>query len=210
LNPNPRSPVNCLIQLHNLPPLLQALPGSPAPGRTNLLEDLFFLTRENQRWSGIGYKVLEPATGQQASGGFGTLYRFETNAYFQQPLWQLRDAYNRVPYTNMTRLLDGVVHLTIHAFDTNGVWINRSMGTNIWVEWPSRVPDEPFWSGFYSNAVPASVEIELGILEARAVEQAKAIGNLTTRYNYLTNQAGKVHIFRWRVPVRGVDPTAYQ
>jgi hypothetical protein len=28
--------------------------------------------------------------------------------------------------------------------------------------------------------------------------------------NYLTNYAGQVHIFRQRIPIRNVDPTAYQ
>ena len=30
------------------------------------------------------------------------------------------------------------------------------------------------------------------------------------RRNYLTNQAARTHLFRIRVPIRNVDPTAYQ
>ena len=201
---------NCAIQLHAPPPVFQELPGSPLPGRTNLLEDFFFLTQENQRWSGIGYKVLDPATGQWPQGGIGTLYRYETNGYFRQPTWQLCYGYAAARSTNLTRLLDGVVHLTIHAFDTNGVWINQSLGPNIAVTWPSTVPDEPYNSGFFSNAVPASVEIELGILEERSIERARSITDVNARSNFVAQLAGKVHIFRWRVPVRNVDPVAYQ
>ena len=40
--------------------------------------------------------------------------------------------------------------------------------------------------------------------------KAKAIPDLNRRYDYLTNQASKVHLFRLRVPVRNVDPSAYQ
>ena len=65
-------------------------------------------------------------------------------------------------------------------------------------------------TSFVSNAIPASVEVELGILEERAAERARSITSPTARYNYLTNEVGKVHLFRWRVPVRNVDPRAYQ
>jgi hypothetical protein len=205
--------VNCYITLQNIAPLMQDLPGSPAPGRTNLKEDVFFLTQENQRWSGVGYRVLDPATGLWPNGGVGTLYRYETNAYFGQPPAQLFTGYSNSRYTNanMTRLLDGVVHFKIRAFDTNGVWINQSIGANVTNYYDlSFLRDEPYFSTFYSNAVPASVEIELGILEERALERAKSINNAAARATFLAQQAGKVHIFRWRVPVRNVDPTAYQ
>jgi hypothetical protein len=61
-----------------------------------------------------------------------------------------------------------------------------------------------------NSVVPASIEFELGILEERTAARARAIANANRRRDYLTNQVGKVHVFRWRVPVRNVDPTAYQ
>lgn len=207
--------VNCEITLHQgVGPFLQELPGNVGPGRTNLLEDVFFLTKENQHWRGIGYSLFDPATGLPPQGGIGTLYRYETNAYLGQNLAQLHTGYLNARYTNsnVTRLLDGVVHLRIRAYDTNGVWLNQSVGTNIVTDYNlGFIRDEPSRSGFYSNAVPASVEIELGILEERALERVRSIGNATVRAEFLrTNSVGKVHLFRWRVPVRNVDPLAYQ
>lgn len=208
MSPSYADVTNCYITLHRVG--LQDLPGS-THDRTNLLEELFFLTEENQRWNGIGYVVLDPATGLPNSG-LGTLYRYETNAFYRQPLWQLFDAYTRSPVTNMTRLLDGVVHFTVRAFDTNGVWISQSLGTNISVSYNTGLlRDEPVLSTFRSNAVPASVEIELGILEERTAERIRSINNPALRAEFLrTNAVGKVHVFRWRVPVRNVDPIAYQ
>jgi len=70
------------------------------------------------------------------------------------------------------------------------------------------VPGETGLS-FYSNAVPASVEIEMGVLEDRTLQHAEAL-NAANQMTYLSNHVGQVHIFRQRVPIRNVDPTAYQ
>ena len=221
------SAFNFLSQIHITPPLMQRLelqpPLPPSIGeRTNLMQDVFFLTKENQTWTGIGYRVLDSTTGLWPDG-MGTLYRYQTNAYFQQDLRQLFSKYAFqynplnlpavhvfVPSTNMTRVLENVVHFKVRAFDANGVWI-RGNSNNIVNYWPlDVVPDEPNLTVFYSNAVPASIEFELGILEERTAARARAILNATRRRDFLTNQVGKVHVFRWRVPVRNVDPTAYQ
>src|SRR5208282_5721781 len=74
--------------------------------------------------------------------------------------------------------------------------------------------------GFYmfSNTLPASVEIELGVLEDRTLQRAGSLGiagqppspAVPIQWQYLQNQAGKVHIFRQRVTIPNVDPSAYQ
>jgi hypothetical protein len=58
--------------------------------------------------------------------------------------------------------------------------------------------------------VPAAVEIELGFLESRTLERAKSIPNITTRREFLERQAGRVHLFRQRIPIHSVDIQAYQ
>jgi hypothetical protein len=63
----------------------------------------------------------------------------------------------------------------------------------------------------FSNALPASVEIEMGVLEDRALQRAESLGgSFTAQSNYLAQQAGKVHVFRQRVSIPNVDPAAYQ
>src|ERR1051326_4837827 len=53
------------------PPLLQGLPGNSRP-RTNIVKNLFFLSRNNQDWIATGYAVIPTYRG----AGLGALYRF--------------------------------------------------------------------------------------------------------------------------------------
>ena len=69
--------------------------------------------------------------------------------------------------------------------------------------------------GFYmfSNTLPASVEIDLGVLEDRAIQRALSLPKVPPGWaqsNYLAGRAGQVHVFRQRVWIRNVDPSAYQ
>jgi len=212
---------NFFAWLPGYTPLVQPLPGSSRP-RTNLLEELFFLTRRNQEWISIGYFVRtnNPANGAldwpRVGGptetvGVGTLYRFETNAPVlsgrnpAQMYQEFRAA--TLDEFRASKIMDGVIHFRLRAYDTNGMWITFNHG-NI-------VATNVFAGGvgeyiFYSNAVPASVELEIGILEDRAWERYKSLADAAGKYRYITNQAGRVHLFLQRIPIRSVDPLAYQ
>jgi len=201
----------------------QDLPGTGSPPlrRLNVLHHFFFLTRENQTWRGIGYLVGPPAF------GVGTLYRFwqETNSSvgmlrtnFDTAATQLYR--NRFPTNLLTRMVDGVVHLRVRAYNTNGFLIVSNVLSEpfIQVKWDPRTPisgtevDYYFWS----NAVPAYVELEIGFLEDRAVGRFKSLGSPTAtsanavQQQYLQNHVGQVHLFRRRVAIRDVDTLAYK
>ena len=216
--------VNFYASLESVLPLKQELPGNPTPLRTNLIEEMFFLTKENQTWTGIGYYVAP------ASGGVGTLYRYTSNAVFGQNPAQLSsgyhrtigDATNRNVFTNLNRIMDGVVHFKLRTYTPDGQWITTTnqFATNQFGEVVNANVLEPgsaryaageseFYS-FTTNAVPAFVELELGVLEERAIVRARTITDTQSRSNYLAREAGRVHLFRLRVPVRNVDPTAYR
>jgi type II secretory pathway pseudopilin PulG len=221
--------INFYAKVQSFPPFLQPLPGTASPSRTNLLEEVFFLTQENQtgqpRWSGIGYWVGDPVNGGPATGGWGTLYRFQTNTVFRDmpSPRSLYNYYNSVARRSLSsRIIDGVVHFKVRAFTTNGTWITPvspdvATPMRARMQYSPSVPGEvdyvtgPFFT-FTNTAVPAFVEFELGILEERALARLKSIpaADSLTRSNYLAQQAGRVHLFRTRVPVRNVDPTAYQ
>jgi len=63
----------------------------------------------------------------------------------------------------------------------------------------------------FSNTLPASVEIEMGVLEDRALQRAESLGgSYQAQTNYLAGCAGQVHVFRQRVSIPNVDPAAYQ
>ena len=201
--------------------------GLPATGssRTNVIQTLFLLSKENTRWRGIGYAVDINNT-----HSIFPLYRFyeETNLD-SNPGTLYTNFLNSLvfPITNTTvwsHLMDGVVHLVVRAYDTNGFWLANSnsyavgqapfiRNTVFYGQFPGVYPsygEESFI--MYSNALPASVEIQLGVLEDTAIRRLESLvnANYGSYTNYLSQQANRVQIFRQRVSVPNCDPSAYQ
>ena len=231
----PRPATNFYAWLPNYTALLQPLAGSTS-ARTNMTEDLIFLTRRNQDWIGIGYFVRdgEPGALSFPTLGMGTLYRVESTALplsGRSPADLCRNIHDAV-YENKTNLpvniskiMGGVLHFKVRAFDTNGFWIvqdqdvsasRQQKNTDIKMS-TSVAPGEVGQYAFFSNAVPATVELEVGILEDRAWQHYKALPWMSAakqedepKYRYVTNLAGRVHLFRQRIPIQNVDPAAYQ
>jgi hypothetical protein len=61
------------------------------------------------------------------------------------------------------------------------------------------------------------VEIQMGVVEDRTLQRAESLPNNLpaappndSRTLYLENQASSVHVFRQRVTIPNLDPTAYQ
>jgi len=212
-------------------PLLQGLPGEAPPGtqqhRTNVLQDLFFLRCSNRVWTATGYRAESPDSvpGTLPAGGVGTLYRYTwvilDTISPASKLEKARDYFvtANTNWFDRARVADGVVHLRVRAYDTNGVWLAENTGVSIIASNRTATAAGPQtgevgWYQFWSNAVPGAVEIELGFLEARTLERANAIpatlANDAARRNYLSNHVGQVHLFRQRIPVPTVDVRAYQ
>ena len=204
--------------------LEQELPGS-AQTRTNVLQDFFFLSRVNQEWIGTGYTVVDGAD------GLGTLYRFATNIHRREipaianryaprqgPFDLFVDELNKLPAIDrMTRVADGVIHFRMRAYGTNGLLLDPFYDNQVFAN--ITVTNDPaslsqFKYVFRSNALPTAVEIELGVVEPDVWERVQALPsvppNETIRREHLAQQAGKVHVFRQRVPIRRVDTDAYK
>lgn len=204
------------------------LPASAA-ARTNYMSAVFFLTLQNRTWQGIGYFWV-PDNSVAAAGPVpvGTLYRFQTNLsilQFQQdprrPLMAYNGAYSAT-YNNgymgngVSKLLDGVVDFNCRAFDTNGFLLNPYyfnprispfISTNQ-TQWSFYTPEANY--SLTNNAVPAFVEFELGVMEQAAYQQYRSIPTYQAQGRFMSNQVGRIQIFRQRVAVRNVDPSAYQ
>jgi hypothetical protein len=215
-------------------PLVQSLTGTSSPNtqRTNVLENFFILTRQNTTWTGVGYFVDTTST-----NFINPLFRFSmsTNVMAAGPavlytnflyaIASLPIPLNPTP-TNLSHLLDGVVHLTVHPYDINGRWMTdfytdytlgptnyTTTNRNVWFSSPSSLLGGEVAFYMFSNTLPASVEIDLGLLEDRSLQRAESLVDVSpgwARSNYLAQQSGKVHLFRQRFPVRNVDPSAYQ
>ncbi|HEV2455561.1 MAG TPA: hypothetical protein VGY98_14950 [Verrucomicrobiae bacterium] len=201
-------------------PLFQSLMSSPTGQiRTNVLESIFILSKANiqgvQSWVGTGYLV----TSNLPDGTLYPLYRFymATNAAAgPQGILAVYTNFLAANYTNSgqwSHLIDGVVNLTARAYDTNGVWMTNGYTSPL----SFHVRNAEFWASpwnepqflFCSNAVPASVQIELATLEDRTLKHAEALSG-PNQSGYLANAIGQVHVFRQRVWIRNLDPTAYQ
>jgi prepilin-type N-terminal cleavage/methylation domain-containing protein len=204
-------------------PLSQSLVGSPDGAmRTNILENIFILSKGNLNgvpsWIGTGYFV----NSNLPDGTLYPLYRFymTTNAMSgtrgENGLYSQFTGFQVTNNAVWSHLMDGVVDLTVHAYDTNGVWITNGYYN---ASFPVTISSQnvacfgtsygEMNSLFFSNAVPASVQVVLGTLEDRTLEHAEGLAGIN-QSNYLVNQAGQVHLFTRHVWIRNVDPTAYQ
>jgi len=201
-------------------PLIQPLIGSvTGASRTNVLENIFALSQGNINgtpcWIGAGYSVNT----NLADGTLYPLYRFYmTNAASAGTAgaWAIFTNFNALQYNNITNwshLMDGVVHLTVRAYDTNGIWMTNGYAFLQTCPLKNTYFYTPYYGevGFLmmSNALPASVEIELGTLEDQTLQHAQALSGIA-QSNYLAGAAAQVHLFRQRVWIRNLDPTAYQ
>jgi hypothetical protein len=194
---------NFHVDIPPLPIVPMELPlADPTDKKTNVLEEFVFLAAYNQQWTGIGFRVGTPDL------GVGTLYT--TNLPLTQLKMPLSDAVRVItntPLINLHRILDGVVHFRVLAYSTNGVIVSGSR-KNVNAQYD--VINQAYNYQFYSNAIPAFVEVELGVLESRTLERFRALGgNPTLSRNFLASHAAQIHMFRRRIPIRNVDPDAY-
>ena len=202
-------------------PLIQPLTGSGA-SRTNLLQWFFILGRDRNKWIGTGYAVNSSATSD-----IYPLYRFygETNVSLDAAVLFnnfVADVYQGC--TNMSHIMDGVVHLVVRAYDlngtvmTNGYAFGQSPPKNIWFSPPYPPVTGEIGFAMFNNALPASVELQMAVLEDQAVKRVASRGApgqpvspaQVAQWNYLQSLSGRVHVFRQHVTIQNVDRSAYQ
>ncbi|MGC8829568.1 MAG: PilW family protein [Verrucomicrobiia bacterium] len=181
------------------PPLSQRRAGG-APNRVYDFEDLFFIIRQNRSWQGIGYFV-----NVTNNSGVGTLYRYvwTTNhsgaKYLYNDFLGEKAKFQNDPSLLGTykthRVADGIVHLEAHFYDDSGVIYQNIISTNI-IKFNN-------FALFMGNALPFTVEIEIGVLEPPVLERIKGMPGASVRA-FLEDErrAGQVHLFRQRIPVR--------
>jgi hypothetical protein len=215
----------------------------PQPNfRTNVLQEIFFLSRQSNSWVGTGYRIIG------ASNGVGTLYRYTvstnyhaltfTNLMTQYIHAALTNPVTGAITTNFNRVADGVLHLRLTAYDPDGrrmgwettnmsssyriLRFNRSgvkfglyssainlADSNVALRQDILDPNAQQTQLFFtSNAVPAYLELELGMLEPATYKQYQSVAAPgvapAVPQAFLRKQAGKVHLFRQRIPIRTV------
>lgn len=174
----------------------------------NELQYCLFATRRGTTNTFIGYYV------GQAGNGVGTLYRFtsshvnySTNITHSvvnyTKFWsEFQSATNAVDLGNlgttyMGAVAEGIVHLRFTAYTNTGDLFIP--GTN-YLKY--EIPSSQDYFTFYTNKLPAFVEVELGILEPSVLAQLRAMPD-GAQYSFLTNtlRTAKVHFYKERIPV---------
>jgi len=185
----------------------QTLPDGSS--RTNVLQEFFFHTRYNDEWHTMKYGYCDEEWNDGAatlflkSGAFEYSLVSDTNFSRMAPFERPDICTNLTTYSKFRRVMDGVVHLRVRAYSASG-----QLTTNTWpyilVQTNLPGPDEFYYYEFYNRELPAYVDVELGVLERRTLEQFNGIAAVDSRNaaNFLTRQAGRVHLFRQRVPIR--------
>jgi prepilin-type N-terminal cleavage/methylation domain-containing protein len=159
---------------------------------TNSVQEFYFLTKTSA-WTSIAYLVSSISTNAAdyalyTNLGIGTLrrYSYTTNDFYHRTT----DLY--AIYTNSTanqsqRVVDGVVHLSLKAYDQNGNYVDTT------------------GYSFTNTFMPAWLELEVGVLEYKVLVQARSIPDPAVQRSFLqetTNRASAVHLFKHRIPVR--------
>jgi hypothetical protein len=180
--------------------------------RTNVLAEAYLLNRLGDRFIGVSYRVIN------ATNGVGTLARYseELPARYMAHGW-LSSNVLTAPASAYASIADRVIHFRVQAYDATGLpmsWEttnrfttnkihhpNVMLNTNVFIA-RDRLPTETVCL-FLTNALPAHLEVELGLLEPRAYDQYRAFdaGSLMA-HRFLENRAAQVHLFRQRIPIR--------
>ena len=197
------------------------MPRADTTQQTNLLQDFFFVTRHHDPvsghdvWNGVGYFITIRTAGfGSPSAGLGSLYRYVnhlTNTVGVDLRWLYADFTNNATTDNPNagHVADGIVHLTVRAFNARGEpYLFYDKGgpslygsTNDINVWSTAAEAPTGWGFAFTNkAVPAYVDVELGLVDPKIYRQYFAMNPLAQN-NFLMNQVGKVHLFRQRVPI---------
>jgi type II secretory pathway pseudopilin PulG len=194
--------------------------------RTNVLEDLFFMSRSNNWWTAYGYFVGAVSnnlivTNVVWQSGMGTLYR--STAQNNPPLMQFHDVsqfnalvqqlvFGHWYLTNSYQIADGVVHFRVRPLDADGQIMkpyvldrNLNVKTNYNVLNELNPIAHEYQMRFASNQLPAFLELELGLLPPQVLQRVRAIENAAAQRNFLTNQANAVVLFNKVIRLRNAQ-----
>lgn len=202
---------NVQVQLHSsVNPVIYEALGTGGVEVTNYLQTFFFM-QYNGDWAARGYRVLQSTINTQGlditnQTLVGTLYGFRVTSpevYEDEHLRTFHGpAEDLVKNGQLRRIIDGVVHFKVTLYDKSGLPFTNNVP-----------PEVSVISGFhgldrinlFGSALPAAVDLELGILEPQAMDRVRSLvadGNYNGVRNYLANNTGKIHLFRRHIPIR--------
>jgi len=185
---------------------------------TNVLQDLYMVSRDGDRWDLSIYRILRNSPAQ----GVGTLYRFQTNyAAFDvvdgdnlpidlSPLISDSNPFrwpDNIFMEQASRMVDGIVRLNLISSDNDGrpLYTTNSPPAAAFEDAIYAIGDPS--SGqhrfqFSGDTLPAAVDLEFFVLEPDRINEFKAQSGDIAKGLYLNNHVGSVQMFRTRIPIR--------
>jgi len=173
----------------------------------NQLQDFYLLSRDGSRWDLSIYRIIR----ENPNVGVGTLFRFHTNYttynllnsenlpidYSPVSLMANPNPFkwaNDVFVANSSRMVDGVIHLRMVAYDNDG----RELYPTNAVEYS--VTGSSFEFG--GETLPAAVDLEMFVMEPERINEFRAQSGDIAKRNYLQEHIGNIQMFRTRIPIR--------
>ena len=159
---------------------------------TNKMEALFFNAYDPDatptNWSGLGYRVAHFADASlPPTNGFGSLYRYETNA--SRFTRDFRDQFFQAAVSNhVHKIAENIVHFRVN-FYADGIITNIS--ANLQVD-----------RGLVGKALPELLEVEIGYIDEETATIARSLGSPAAARNFVAIRPEKVTLFRFQVPIK--------
>lgn len=175
---------------------------------------------------GTLYRYQDPLTeaprGTDAARRFSWFYSYNGaanknvagNQRSRQKEGFIEESYRR---TNSTRLIDNVLFFRVLPFASSGIPVDVNLATDpkyfgfftnasaagiMLTNLVSEPPDIKTTTTFVNNAMPAAVEVELGVLSPRLWTQYTNQANSELKVNFLAKHSADILIFRQRIPLR--------
>lgn len=226
--------VNMMGGLEYPPQVIAAEGRADIAPRTNYLHNLFFLSKRTNAWIGIGYRVIYVTNSvgvlqrYQSTNvlGHAPYSNYLSSAFVNERLdstnyyhvadgvihlsvipydhrgyrmgWDTLDT-NIAPYKIWRQKADGA-----QIKERSDVTLTNHANVVLAQSFPNAEGEYSSNFAFRSNALPAYLDLQLGILEPETLSQYYTMvrdGNPNAS-KFLARQISKVHLFRERIPIR--------
>jgi hypothetical protein len=159
---------------------------------TNKMEAVFFTAYDAEatptNWVGMGFRVAHPDYPDvEPTNGFGTLYRYETNA--NRFTSNFRNQFYQAAVSNhVHKIAENIVHFRVN-FYADRIYTNITSTFQV----DRQLRDQ---------TLPKLLEIELGYLDSETATIAASLGSTNAARQFIATRPEKVSFFRFQVRLR--------
>lgn len=199
-------------------------PGFLLNGEPFRLQDIYLLSKDNNRWTANVFMLGRDRKSEPVDSPVRRLYRYQvtfTNLAppeIEGPVSNSGHAYstalnqlekylddvaaNRPTDGTINAMAEGIVHLRLVPYSPDGRTISTNAPGRVEIFDDGIIP--PFLSKlqFSDDELPASVDLEMFVLEPDRIEEFRSQAGPIARRNYLDKHVNSVQLFRTRIPVR--------